>query len=204
VVRLIPRDENFYGLFVDLARRLTASAALLHKLFEEPEQLQRHAAAIKEMEHEADTITYDIILRLNRSFVTPLDREDIHLLASQLDSVVDLLDGTARRAVMFRITESKAPASKLTGLIVEATSYIEEAVGNLRKLKTATQHNKQIKELEEAGDAVYHAAVGELFVGSPNPLDVIRWKELYDTLENALDQCAHVANVLETLALKHG
>lgn len=204
MVRLIPRDENFYGLFVDLARRVTSSAELLHQLFEHPDELQRHGAAIKQVEHEADTITYDIILRLNRSFVTPLDREDIHMLASQLDSIVDLLDGTARRALMFRITECKPPASRLAALIVEATSLIEQAVGDLRKLKLATRHNQRIKELEEEGDAVYHTAVGELFAGKPDPLDVIRWKELYDTLEDALDQCQHVANVLETLALKHG
>ena len=108
--KLIPRDEKFFDLFDALARRLTHAAKLQTRLFDEPARMAEHVASIKAVEHEADSLTHDVITRLNKSFVTPFDREDIHELASRLDDVVDLIDGTARRAVMFRITTVREPA----------------------------------------------------------------------------------------------
>ncbi len=155
------------------------------------------------LEHEADHLTHDVIDRIDRSFVTPLDREDIHLLASRLDDVIDLLDGTARRAQMFHLTETREPARKLTEVLVRAADCLVEAVGGMKKPKLVQEHARDIKLMEEEGDAIYHAAIGELFEGTPNPLDVIRWKDLYDKLEDALDQCDDVANVLESISIKN-
>ena len=119
-MRLIPRDEAFFDLFAQLAGRLSSSAKLLTQLFADPQHLAQHAASIKSVEHEADMLTHTIIARIEKSFVTPIDREDIHLLASRLDNVIDLLDGTARRAVMFRISEVREPARHLAELIIRA------------------------------------------------------------------------------------
>ena len=105
--RIIPRDEQFFGLFADLARRVTAAARLLDKMFAEPELLKTHASAIKDLEHEADVITHSVIDRIHRVFITPFDREDIHLLVQELDDVIDMIDGAARRAGMFGINESR-------------------------------------------------------------------------------------------------
>jgi predicted phosphate transport protein (TIGR00153 family) len=203
-VRLIPRDQEFFSMFGEIARRVTAAAKIIHLLFKEPEHLHKHVSDIKDVEHEADVLTHDIISRIDKTFVTPLDREDIHMLASRLDDVVDLLDGTARRAAMFRIRETREPAQMLAAVLVRAAARIEEAVFGMKKSALVIEKAREIKALEEEGDAIYHLAVGSLFDGDdPDPLEVIKWKELYDTLERALDQCEDVANVLESISLKN-
>lgn len=202
-MRLIPRDEQFFAMFGELSARLTASAALIDQLFKNPGRLSEHVARIKEVEHEADTITYEIITRLSKTFVTPLDREDIHLLASRLDNVIDLLDGAARRAAMFKITEARPAAGSLTEILVEAAACIGVAVADIRKPRVVVEQNRRVKRLEERGDSVYQEAVGALFEGKPDPLEVMKWKEMLDKLEDALDACEDVSNMLESIALKH-
>ena len=133
--KLIPRDELFFDMFDEIARRMSAAAKLLKQLFAEPSRISEHVAAIKTIEHEADVITHDVIVRINRSFITPFDREDIHELASRLDDVVDLIDGTARRAVMFRITTVREPARQLAAVIVRAADSLEAAVVAIKKPK---------------------------------------------------------------------
>ena len=206
-MRLIPRDEHFFEMFAELAQRITRSAALLRDLFQNPARIRETEAAIKQVEHEADVLVMQVNKRIDTSFVTPLDREDIHLLANRLDNVVDLIDGTARRAVMFRITEARPPALALTDVLVRASEIIEQQVRDIRKATLVSAHGQRIKQLEEEGDAVYAQAVGELFdeVGgrAPDALTVIKWKELYDKLEEAMDECEDVSNTLESIALKN-
>jgi predicted phosphate transport protein (TIGR00153 family) len=201
--KLIPRDELFFDMFDEIARRMSAAAKLLKQLFAEPSRISEHVAAIKTIEHEADVITHDVIVRINRSFITPFDREDIHELASRLDDVIDLIDGTARRAVMFRITQPREPARQLADVIVRATASLEQAVVSIKKPKIVMEKGTEVKALEEEGDAIYHAAVGALFDDGETPIEVMKWKELYDTLERTLDHCEDVANVLESIALKN-
>ncbi len=205
-MRLIPRDEQFFEMFAELARRITASSRLLHQLFQEPARLREFEAQIKAVEHEADGLVLQVNKRIDASFVTPIDREDIHLLATRLDNVVDLIDGTARRAVMFRMTEVRPPALAMAELLVQAGGVIEQQVANIKRPPAVAKHGIEIKRLEEEGDAIYQRAVGELFdaeAGHPDPLEVIKWKELYDKLEDALDECEDVSNVLESIALKN-
>jgi predicted phosphate transport protein (TIGR00153 family) len=206
-VRLIPRDQHFYVLFADLAKRLSASARLLCQLFSEPARLEELVGAIKAVEHEADNITHEVNLRIDRSFVTPLDREDIHLLASRLDNVVDLIDGTARRAQMFRVREMRPQSRRLAEVVARATDCIAVAVDGMRDPKVVSQQARLIKQLEEEGDGIYQEAVGDLFSGvdgaPPDPLEVMKWKELFDKLEDALDECEDVANVLESISIKN-
>lgn len=203
-MRLIPRDEGFFDLFDGLAERMTRSAAVLHELFSEPSRHDFYAGKIKELEHQADEITHEIMIRLDRSFVTPLDREDIHSLATQLDNVVDLMDGTARRTVMFNLTDRREPAKQLTALLVKSTGAIKEAVHKVRQPKEVARIGREIKGYEEAGDAVYSDAVGALFRTATDALEVLKWKELYDNLEHALDECEDVLNVLESISIKNG
>jgi len=203
-LRLIPRDEQFYDMFAEIAKRLTSSAQLLEQLFAQPKDMAKHVAAIKVIEHEADTLTHEVMMRINKSFVTPFDREDIYELASQLDNVVDLIDGTARRAAMFHITDVKEPAKQLCSVLVRTTISIDRAVHGMKDMKLVIKHGQEIKQLEEEGDALYHEAVGALFAGEPNAIEIIKWKELYDTIESSIDQCEDVANVLESIAIKNG
>jgi predicted phosphate transport protein (TIGR00153 family) len=203
-VRLIPRDEKFFDLFAELGVRISRSATLVCELFDHPERTAELVAKVKEVEHEADNITRGVIERIDKSFVTPIDREDIHLLASALDNVIDLLDGTARRVEMFHITECKPAAQQLARVLERAAAQIEHGVSTMKRPKEVAASSVAIKQLEEEGDAIYHRAVGELFAGTPEPLEVIKWKEIYDTLERAIDQCEDVANVIQSVALKNG
>jgi predicted phosphate transport protein (TIGR00153 family) len=203
-VRLIPRDEQFYDLFQQLAGRLSRAAALLNQLFREPQRRAEHVQAIKAAEHEADGITHEIIDRLDRTFITPFDREDIHALASKLDEVVDLLDGAARRVEIFQITEVHPPAVRLSEVVVRAAAQIEDAVKHMKDGKIVSVKAFELKKLEEEGDAIYHESMGALFQREHDAITVIKWKELYDKVEDALDQAEDVTNVLQSIALKNG
>jgi len=202
-VRFLPKDEGFFGLFDQLSARLMTSAALLRELFQHPERLSELVAKVKAEEHAADTITYDIMQRIDRSFVTPLDREDIHMLANRLDNVVDLMDGTARRATMFHNTERRAPAIELMDVLVETCTVLAQGVKEIRNPQAVHKAARQVKALEEKADALYSKAISDLFAGKPDALEVIKWKEIYDNLEHAVDECEDVANVLESISLKN-
>jgi uncharacterized protein Yka (UPF0111/DUF47 family) len=201
--RLLPRDDQFFELFDQLAGHLATTANMLDKLFNDAPHVNDHVKAIKDIEHKADLLTATVNQRIDKSFITPIDREDIHTLASRLDDVIDLLDGTARRFAMLHITEVLPPARQLTGVLCRAAAEIQVAVTEMRKPPQVNQHVALIKHLEEEGDAIYHEAVGALFAGRPDPLDVIRWKEMYDTLERAIDSCMGVAQVLQSISLKN-
>jgi uncharacterized protein len=201
--RLIPRDEGFFDLFNELAKRLVTSAGLLRDLFADPSRLDELAAAIKEVEHEADHITHDVSTRLDSSFITPLDREDIHSLAQELDNVVDLINGTARRAAMFHITETREPARKLCEILMQQVKHLERAVTQIRDPRAVAMATREVKALEQQGDLIYHDAMGALFAGRPDPLEVMKWKEIYDTIEGTLDVSQTVAIVLESISLKN-
>jgi predicted phosphate transport protein (TIGR00153 family) len=202
-VRFLPKDEGFFDLFDSLSARLLTSATLLRDLFNDPNRLEELAGKIKQEEHGADATTYEILQRIDRSFVTPLDREDIHLLANRLDNVVDLIDGTARRATMFHIKERRDQAIALIDVLVSCTASLGRGVKNVRKSEEVHKVAREVKALEERADSLYAKAIGELFSGNPNPLDVIKWKEIYDNLEHAVDECEDVANVLESISLKN-
>lgn len=202
-MRFLPKDEGFFGLFDQLAARLKTSSALLKVLFSEPDRLQELTVKIKAEEHAADALTYDIMQRIDRSFVTPLDREDIHMLANRLDNVIDLMDGTARRAKMYHITERREAAIALVDVLVECSDSIAAGVKEIRTPAAVHKAARKVKELEEKADAIYSEAIETLFAGRPDALDVIKWKEIYDNLEHAVDECEDVANVLESISLKN-
>ena len=203
--RLIPRDQEFFSLFNELATHLATTARLLSELFENPSRISEQVRAIKAVEHKADQLTHEINARIDRSFVTPIDREDIHTLATRLDDVIDLLDGTARRAEMLHIgTQVREPARRLSRLLVEATEHLQRGVAaGIRKPNDVKAAALEVKRIEEEGDGIYHEAVGALFQGKPDPLDVIRWKEIYDVLEDAIDSCMAVVHALQSISLKN-
>ncbi|HEX6628549.1 MAG TPA: DUF47 family protein [Gemmatimonadaceae bacterium] len=202
-MRILPRDEKFYDMFTELAKRLTGSANILQELFQNPSQLDSKVTTIKGLEHEADNLTHDIIDRIDRTFVTPFDREDIHSLASELDEVIDLIDGTARRAQIFHIKQIRPAAGVLAEVLSRAGRVVEDGVRNMKDAKHVYAVSEQLKTLEEEGDAVYHEAMGKLFAEGGDALEVIKWKDLYDKIEDALDKCEDVGNVLQSIALKN-
>jgi uncharacterized protein Yka (UPF0111/DUF47 family) len=201
---LLRRDEKFFQMFTEMASRLTECARTLRKLFDEPDRVAVHAAVIKESEHQADVLVRAVIERLDSSFVTPIDREDIHLLTSRLDDVIDLIDGTARRAEMFRLGAIREPAKRLAEKIERSADAIEIGVTQLKNPRTIVEIARQLKDLEEEGDVIYRDAIGGLFDGTTDAIEVIKWKEMYDKLEDTLDQCEDVGNTLESISIKNG
>jgi predicted phosphate transport protein (TIGR00153 family) len=205
-MRLLPRDEKFFDMFSAVAAVAVESAALLQELLR-VDAPRRTAIVdqIKRLEHQADQVTHEVVTRLDRVFITPLDREDIHLLASRLDDVIDLIEGTARRLQMFRAGKAPEGAVLMADVIGRAVAQLQVAVRSLEKNRAGTvlEACVQVKRLEEEGDSLYHEWLGRLFEGDPDPLNVIKWKEIYDNLEKTLDDIEDAANVLESISIKH-
>jgi predicted phosphate transport protein (TIGR00153 family) len=203
-VRLLPREEEFFDLFVAVATRNREAAEHLRELFAAPpERRTPHVEAIKRLEHEADQVTHEVVNRLDRTFITPLDREDIHQLASDLDDVMDAMDGTARRSHIFRLGAAPEGVKQLTEVIERMVAVLAEGVGRLKKGDDVMRYCIEAKQLEEEGDALYHDALGRLFDTERDAVEIIKWKEIYDDLERTLDESEDVANVLESITLKH-
>ena len=205
-MRLLPRDERFFALFTQVATLNVEAAQELRDLFKSPpEKHQYLVESIKRLEHQADEITHELVSRLDRSFITPLDREDIHLLASRLDDVMDRIDGTARRTHIFRSGTPPQGVAMLADVIARATEQLLNAVKVLEKGKSGVVIKAciEVKRLEEEGDSAYAEWLGRLFDEEKDPIALMKWKEIYDTLEKTLDQAEDVANVLESVAIKH-
>jgi hypothetical protein len=206
LVRLLPRDQRFFDLFTRIASLNVEAARTLRELFAAPVDHRAHLVeTIKRLEHEADEITHELVTRLDKSFITPLDREDIHLLSSRLDDVLDRIDGTARRVAIFRAEAAPTGATILADVIFRATGELLKAVEVLRngRGKVMVTACIEVKRLEEEGDSAYAEWLGRLFDEEKDPIALMKWKEIYDTLEKTLDQAEDVANVLESIAIKH-
>jgi predicted phosphate transport protein (TIGR00153 family) len=203
-VKLFSRDEEFFNSFRQLAEHIGRAAELLGQLFENPRESVRIAAEIKKVERDGDEIVHAINSRIDTSFVTPLDREDIHLLAKRLDNVIDLIHGASRRVVIFRIAHSRPGGHQLSNIIVLCAGEIQDSIGDINKRSKMLEHSANMKALEEEGDTIYARSVAELFEPeSPDALDVVKWMEIFDKLEDAIDECEDVSNVLESIALKN-
>ena len=205
-MRLLPRDERFFDLFTSVAAIGVEAAGHLHEMLKTDDDRRAPIAdAIKRCEHQADELTHEVVKRLDRSFITPLDREDIHMLASRLDDIVDRIDGTARRTTIFKPGPAPQGTIILAEVIIRATEQILAAVKVLEKGRAAMVIPAciQVKRMEEEGDVIYQEWLAKLFEATTDALSVMKWKEIYDTLEKTLDQAEDVANVLESIAIKH-
>jgi hypothetical protein len=205
--RLLPRDERFFELFTAMATTTVTASQTLADLFRRTDDERwQLVEVIKALEHEADDVTHAIVTRLDRTFITPFDPEDIHELASRLDDIMDRIDSTARRARIFRVGEVPEGALLLCGVIHHTTVEVLAAVAALQREDTSEvlAACREIKRLEEEGDAMYYQWLGKLFEDKHDPITVITWKELYDTLEKTLDSAEDAANVLESVTIKHG
>src|SRR5437773_1454548 len=201
---LIPREEKFYTEFQALADELKRGAALLEEMLAPDRPSWDKAEEIKEVEHKCDVLTHEIIQRLNRTFVTPLDREDIHELARSLDDVMDSIDASATLVRLYRLDTVRFGARELAQIISASTEQVRLALDALEKQKGLLGHAVEINRLENEADRVHQQAVSRLFDDERDPLTVMKWKETLDFLEDATDRCEDVANVLEGVMVKHG
>lgn len=202
-VKLFSKDDTFFVHFRQLSSLIGEGAALLRQLLENPANSADLSVRIKKLETDGDAIVLQINQRIDTSFVTPLDREDIHLLAKRLDNVIDMINGISRRVAMFRVVTPREGGVKMADLLVRACKEIPLAVGDVTKRHRVLEHGKAIKQIEEEGDSLYAKVVGALFDEGEAAIEVLKWKEIYDALEDAIDECEDVSNVLESIALKN-
>jgi hypothetical protein len=202
--RLIPREEKFFTDFLSMADELQKGARLLEQMVAAEHPVWDKADEIKEVEHKCDFLTHEIIQRLNRTFVTPIDREDIHELARSLDDVMDAIDASASVVRLYRLSSVRFGARELARVVSASTIEIHHALSALSSGKSFAVHSVEINRLENEADRIHQQAVGRLFEEETNPIAVMKWKETLDFLEEATDRCEDVANVIEGVAVKHG
>jgi predicted phosphate transport protein (TIGR00153 family) len=200
--RLIPKDESFFDLFVQLATHMEEAASLYGSMVTEFDDTPARAARIHEIENEGDAITHEVMTRLNTVFVTPLDHEDIHRLVSRLDDVLDNIDASADLMVLHRIEQPLPEMKAQADVLYRAATAVREAVATLPKYKRLGDYFLKIQALEDEGDRIYRRAVADLFSGDHRAMDVLKWKDIIDETEAAIDGLQNVGNILEAIALK--
>ncbi len=202
--RLIPREEKFFGDFITLADRIVSGATLLERMLSSDPPAWDMALQIKQVENECDSLTHNIIQRLNKTFVTPIDREDIHALATSLDDVMDAIDAAAGVTRRYRIAQLRYGARELASLTWQSAMQVKVAVEALERRDGVHQLAVEVNRLENAADDVHDEALRRLFEDEKDAITVIKWKEMLDLLEEATDRCEDCANVLEGVVVKHG
>jgi len=201
---LIPREEQFFKDFISLAEQIRSGAHTLKKMMSANPIDVDQVAVIKDLEHLCDRSTRGIIDRLNRTFVTPLDREDIHALAVGLDDVMDAIDAAAAVVKLYKVTEARPGAKRLAEIVADSTDLMAEAVAALERKEGVLELAARVSQLEHEADRYHQDAIVALFDDEKDPIKVIKWKEIFDFLEAATDRCEDVANRLEGTVVKHG
>ncbi len=201
----IPRERKFFDLFEEGIRNIVIAAQALLDLMERWENVEEKARRIVDLEHTGDDITHRIISQLHGTFVTPLDREDIAALTNSLDDIIDHIRDASDAMVIYKISHPTQRSKELTGVLVQTTLEVERAIPCLRRpssLKNIREHCIEIHRLENEGDEVMRLAMGELFEDSEDVIEIIKWREIYEHIESAIDKCEDVANVLEGVMIK--
>ncbi|MGB6877740.1 MAG: DUF47 family protein [Candidatus Acidiferrales bacterium] len=201
--KLMPHEDGFHDMFVELAENVYRASQAMVAMLENFSNPPTDAEKIKDIEHTNDNITHTLMNKLNRTFITPFDREDIHELASKIDDVLDLTDAAASRLVTYRISEIRPGVPDLSRVLMAATKEVVAAVRVLEKKEEVLNHCIEIHRLENEADRVCRDLIGTLFEQEKDPILVIKWKEIIEVLEFATDKCEDVANVVETITLKN-
>src|SRR5437868_3734799 len=200
--RLIPRETKFFEMFAEVTSNLTEAAHLLRRMLLHHDEIPQAVQQFKEIEHRGDDMTHAILIKLNQTFITPFDREDIHRLASSLDDVLDFMNAAAVRLVMYKIRNPPPAAAELAGLIIEQAQELAKAVSLLPKNQHVLEHCVEVNRLENEADRVSREAIAKLFDEEKDPITLLKYKELYEVLETATDKAEDAANVLEAVVLK--
>jgi len=201
--RIIPRDTSFFDMFAAMSNNLIDAARALVNLFADYRDVDAKIEEIRRIEHLGDEMTHSIMRKLNQTFITPFDREDIHTLASSLDDVVDFINAACARILMYRITDPPPEAGTLARLILAQAEELGKAVSNLQKSELVLARCVEINRLENEADQVSRVAIARLFEHETDPITLIKIKELLEFLETATDKAEDVADVLETVVLKN-
>jgi predicted phosphate transport protein (TIGR00153 family) len=202
---MFPKEINFFEMFDKASQNLIHASTQVVKLFEEFDDFEKRAKEIYELEQEGDLLTHEVMRRLNKTFLTPIDREDIHALASRMDDVLDLMWAASDRFVLFEISEPIDGVVDLAVSLKENTEAIGKAIGHLKTKKYSFVQDLciEINRLENEADRIFRSALSNLFKTVNDPILVIKWKEILEHLEDATDRCEDVANILESIVLKN-
>jgi uncharacterized protein len=202
MVRLVPRDTKFHDMFAEMADNLCDGARLLKNILDDFQNVEVRVQNLKDLEHRGDEMTHAILVKLNQTFITPFDREDIHALATAMDDVLDFIYAAGERLVMYKIAAAPGAASDLAGVIIRQTEQLQKAVASLEKHDNVLQICVEINRLENDADHIARTALATLFDREKDPIALIKVKELIEVLETATDKAEDAANVLETVVLK--
>lgn len=203
--KLIPQEVKFFEMFVKSAENLLRGAKVLVEIANNFDTLAENAAKLERLEHDSDQITHDIMEKLNKTFVTPLDREDIHELTAALDDVMDFIEAATERMVLYKVTASTPEMKEIAEVILKQAQEINYVMPKIKEIKHAQiiGHCIEINRLENEGDRILREAVAGLFDRKTDPLEVIKWRDIYDYLETATDKCEDIAVTIEGIALKY-
>lgn len=207
MINLLPKDTVFFDLFEGLSRHVVSTAEHLRQIARKFPDINSEIQRIREEEHEADELAHSALERLDRTFITPFDREDIHELVGGLDDIVDEIDALSKRFTLYHVKQVPATFQKQTDVLVQAGVALSDAVHRLRKSRKLSELSDKLIEihrLENVGDDNHHAAISEIFSGNVEPLEVVKWNDLYNFIERAIDGCEDVGNTLERIVLKNG
>lgn len=203
---LSPKEDKFFDMFVTYAETIHKSSVLLKEFLMDVSNPREKYKVIKDLEHQADTHLHDLFEELNKSFITPIDREDIHMIGRTLDDIIDKIDVTSSRIVMFNVTEVRPQAIAFADVIIQATKQVISLMTELKvmkKSKALPEIIKDINLLEDNGDLIFREAVSELFNGQTDTLEVIKWKEIFEKLEGSLNSCENLANIVDGVVMKN-
>lgn len=203
---LIPKDMKFFEMFEKSAKNLLKGAQILKEISSDFKTLTENAAKLERVEHDGDQITHDIMEKLNKTFVTPIDREDIHELTTALDDVMDFIEAATERMILYKIQSPTIEMREMADVILKQVEQINYVIPRLKELKHANimEHCIEINRLENDGDKILREAVAKLFEKKADPLEVIKWRDIYEYLETATDKCEDVAVTIEGIVLKYG
>lgn len=202
---ILPREEKFFGLFEESAQNLVRAASVLAELLQNWQDVGEKTRELTELEHHGDNITHRIIAQLHGTFVTPIDREDIAQLAHRMDDVIDFIEAAAVRTILYSIDKPTERAKEMADILVRVTTEVSKAIPRLRhrrELSHMREHCIEINRLENEADAVRRSALAELFHEQVDVANVIKWMEIYEHMENAVDSCEDIADVLEGVMIK--
>jgi uncharacterized protein len=205
-MRMIPKEEKFFDLFYELATKIEEGGELFLDMVEHYEYSEEKIAKLKDLEQEADVITHRTYEKMHKTFLTPIDREDIYALVNKMDSILDMIEASAARMSLYRV---KVPAkeiidqSKILNKAIKKVKYIVHAMKNMKNAKMILDACVEINTLENEGDIVMRMTMTRLFEQEKDPIELIKWKEIFERIEEAIDVCEDVANIVEGIVLKH-
>jgi hypothetical protein len=204
--QFFPKDEKFFDLLERASMNLSKGAKAFRNMLQDYTDIEHKVRHIKDLEHEGDIITHEIFDKLNRTFITPIDREDIHKITSEIDDVLDYVLGTADRMLLYKVKVPTPQATKMVDILITAIEEMGKAIHSLKDLKRSRRtldYCIEINRLENEGDSIHRSVIADLFSDGKDPVEIIKWRDIYNHLENAIDKCEDVADAIESIVVKN-